>query len=91
MIQKAIREAKSVGIDMDFTFKTETQAFDDHAREIETDHGWKIILDRGFDMFVFPPEGRWIGDSRIFNMEEETQLLKTHQTYILVEPPCEAV
>jgi hypothetical protein len=87
MMRKARHSARSVGIDLDFIFKTEKEAFDDHARIIETDHGWNVTLDRGFDMFVFPPSNGRINESVIFNMKEETQMLKTQKTYIVVEPP----
>ena len=46
--EKIKESCGSVGIDLTWEFD-ETGTI--HARHIETDHGWKILLDRGLDIF----------------------------------------
>lgn len=86
-IKQSISAAKSVGIELEFSFKTKKEKYRDHAREIKTDHGWKILLDRGFDMFDNESSRYKIQEHRIFNMSEKAKNFKTLNTYIIVEPP----
>ena len=41
--------AKLYGVDFQWYFSDSTQC---HARSIKTDTGWKILLDRGLDIFI---------------------------------------
>ena len=46
--RELFRRGNAVGIDFTWEFD-ETGSI--HARHIVTDHGWKILLDRGLDVF----------------------------------------
>ena len=46
--EKIQESCRAVGVDFTWHFDTTGSL---HARHIVTDHGWKISLDRGFDIF----------------------------------------
>jgi len=52
-----------------------------HARHIVTDHGWKILLDRGLDIFQAPlkREGFNLGD----RLQEYRMIKGFYVTYVL--------
>ncbi len=47
-LDKIVEAAKSIGINLNWGFDDSKTI---HARSIVTDHGWKISLDRGLDIF----------------------------------------
>ncbi|WP_334063355.1 BREX system Lon protease-like protein BrxL [Limimaricola cinnabarinus] len=68
-----------VGSGVDFTWAFDASGHG-HARDIETDTGWKIILDRGLDIFQPPVrrEGFNLGD----RLQEHRMLKSFYVTYI---------
>lgn len=75
---ESISEA-CIGTGVDFTW-----AFDNsgtaHARDIVTDTGWKIVLDRGLDIFLAPMrrEGFNLGD----RLQEHRMVKSFYVTYV---------
>ncbi len=75
---ESITEA-CVGSGVDFTWAFDTSGTA-HARDIVTDTGWKIVLDRGLDIFQAPlrREGFNLGD----RLQEHRMLKGFYVTYI---------
>jgi ATP-dependent Lon protease len=65
------------GVEFSWAFDTSSTA---HARDIVTDTGWKIVLDRGLDIFQPPikTEGFSLGD----RMQEHRMLKGFYVTYV---------
>ncbi|SNS59813.1 Phospholipase D-like domain at C-terminus of MIT [Antarctobacter heliothermus] len=65
------------GVDFTWTFDTNGTA---HARDIVTDTGWKIVLDRGLDIFQAPVrrEGFNLGD----RLQEHRMVKGLYVTYV---------
>lgn len=65
------------GVDFTWAFDTSGKA---HARDIVTDTGWKIVLDRGLDIFQAPlrREGFNLGD----RLQEHRMLKGFYVTYV---------
>ncbi len=59
-----------------------------HARDIVTDTGWKIVLDRGLDIFQAPikTEGFSLGD----RLQEHRMLKSFYVTYVRADNPATA-
>lgn len=75
---ESITEA-CVGSGVDFTWAFDTSGHG-HARDIATDTGWKIVLDRGLDIFQPPVrrEGFNLGD----RLQEHRMLKNFYVTYV---------
>jgi ATP-dependent Lon protease len=73
------------GVEFSFAFDTSGSA---HARDIVTDTGWKIVLDRGLDIFQPPikTEGFSLGD----RMQEHRMLKGFYVTYVRIADSSEA-
>jgi ATP-dependent Lon protease len=65
------------GVDFTWAFETSGTA---HARDIVTDTGWKIVLDRGLDIFQAPVKsgGFSLGD----RMQEHRMAKGFYVTYV---------
>ncbi|MCV2893717.1 BREX system Lon protease-like protein BrxL [Lentibacter sp. XHP0401] len=68
-----------IGSGVDFTWAFDTNGTG-HARDIVTDNGWKIVLDRGLDIFQAPMrrEGFNLGD----RLQEHRMLKGFYVTYV---------
>lgn len=75
---ESITEA-CIGSGVDFTWAFDTSGTA-HARDIVTDTGWKIVLDRGLDIFQAPlrREGFSLGD----RLQEHRMLKGFYVTYV---------
>tara|TARA_R110001599_G_scaffold218791_2_gene417075 strand:- start:7373 stop:9448 length:2076 start_codon:yes stop_codon:yes gene_type:complete len=78
---ESITEA-CVGSGVDFTWAFDTSGTG-HARDIVTDTGWKIVLDRGLDIFQAPlrRDGFSLGD----RLQEHRMLKSFYVTYVWLE------
>jgi len=69
-------------VDIDFTYEFDTTG-SLHARSITTDTGWKILLDRGLDIFQ-RSEGGWLSISSI---DQRARYCKAFEvTFVRNEP-----
>ena len=68
------------GVDFTWAFDTSGTA---HARDVVTDTGWKIVLDRGLDIFQAPVKTG--GFSLSDRLQEHRMLKGFYVTYIRVE------
>ena len=68
------------GVDFSWAFDTSSAA---HARDIVTDTGWKIVLDRGLDIFQPPikTDGFSLGD----RLQEHRTIKGFYVTYVKLE------
>jgi ATP-dependent Lon protease len=76
---ESISEA-CVGTGVDFTWAYDTSGTA-HARDIVTDNGWKIVLDRGLDIFQAPmrrENGFNLGD----RLQEHRMVKAFYVTYL---------
>ncbi|WP_426039700.1 BREX system Lon protease-like protein BrxL [Brevundimonas sp. DC300-4] len=71
----------ATGVDFTWAFDTSGSA---HARDIVCDTGWKIVLDRGLDVFQAPVkiDGFSLGD----RLQEHRMLKGFYVTYVRVSP-----
>ncbi|WP_332307237.1 MIT C-terminal domain-containing protein, partial [Pseudorhodobacter aquimaris] len=69
------------GVEFSWAFDTSGTA---HARDIVTDTGWKMVLDRGLDIFQPPikTEGFSLGD----RLQEHRMLKNFYVTYVRLDP-----
>jgi ATP-dependent Lon protease len=75
--------AACTGTGVSFTWAFDTSGTA-HARDIVTDTGWKIVLDRGLDIFQAPikTDGFTLGD----RLQEHRMLKSFYVTYVKFEP-----
>ncbi len=71
----------TTGVEFSWAFDTSGTA---HARDIVTDTGWKIVLDRGLDIFQPPikTDGFSLGD----RLQEHRMLKSFYVTYLKLQP-----
>jgi len=76
----------ATGVDFSWAFDTSGTA---HARDIVADTGWKIVLDRGLDIFQAPikTDGFSLGD----RMQEQRTLKSFYVTYVRMPDEQEAL
>ena len=74
-----VNDSSSPGSGVDFTWAFDTSG-NAHARDIVTDTGWKIVLDRGLDIFQAPirTEGFSLGD----RLQEHRMVKGFYVTYV---------
>ena len=73
------------GIDFSWGFDSSGTA---HARDIVTDTGWKMVLDRGLDIFQAPikTDGFSLGD----RLQQLRMLKNFYVTYVRISPHASA-
>ena len=77
LLESIATACTGTGVEFSFAFDTSGSA---HARDIVTDTGWKIVLDRGLDIFQPPikTDGFSLGD----RMQEHRMLKGFYVTYV---------
>jgi len=77
LLESITTACTGTGVEFSFAFDTSGSA---HARDIVTDTGWKIVLDRGLDIFQPPikTDGFSLGD----RMQEHRMLKGFYVTYV---------
>ena len=81
LLESITTACTDTGVEFSWAFDTSGTA---HARDIVTDTGWKIVLDRGLDIFQPPikTEGFSLGD----RMQEHRMLKSFYVTYVRLAP-----
>jgi len=81
LLESITTACTDTGVEFSWAFDTSGTA---HARDIVTDTGWKIVLDRGLDIFQPPikTEGFSLGD----RMQEHRMLKGFYVTYVRLAP-----
>jgi len=77
LLESITTACTGTGVEFTFAFDTSGSA---HARDIVTDTGWKMVLDRGLDIFQPPikTDGFSLGD----RMQEHRMLKNFYVTYV---------
>jgi ATP-dependent Lon protease len=86
LLESITTACTGTGVEFSWAFDTSGTA---HARDIVTDTGWKMVLDRGLDIFQPPikTEGFSLGD----RMQEHRMLKGFYVTYVRLAPDREGV
>jgi ATP-dependent Lon protease len=81
LLESITTACTGTGVEFSWAFDTSGTA---HARDIVTDTGWKMVLDRGLDIFQPPikTEGFSLGD----RMQEHRMLKGFYVTYVRLAP-----
>ena len=81
LLESITTACTDTGVEFSWAFDTSGTA---HARDIVTDTGWKMVLDRGLDIFQPPikTEGFSLGD----RMQEHRMLKSFYVTYVRLAP-----
>lgn len=82
LLESITTACTGTGVEFSWAFDTSGTA---HARDIVTDTGWKVVLDRGLDIFQPPikTEGFSLGD----RLQEHRMLKNFYVTYVRAENP----
>jgi ATP-dependent Lon protease len=80
LLESITTACTGTGVEFSWAFDTSGTA---HARDIVTDTGWKVVLDRGLDIFQPPmkTEGFSLGD----RLQEHRMLKNFYVTYVRAE------
>ena len=80
LLESITTACTGTGVEFSWAFDTSGTA---HARDIVTDTGWKVVLDRGLDIFQPPikTEGFSLGD----RLQEHRMLKNFYVTYVQTE------
>jgi len=86
LLESITTACTGTGVEFSWAFDTSGTA---HARDIVTDTGWKMVLDRGLDIFQPPikTEGFSLGD----RIQEHRMLKGFYVTYVRLAPDREGV
>jgi ATP-dependent Lon protease len=86
LLESITTACTGTGVEFSWAFDTSGTA---HARDIVTDTGWKLVLDRGLDIFQPPikTEGFSLGD----RIQEHRMLKGFYVTYVRLAPDREGV
>lgn len=81
LLESITTACTGTGVEFSWAFDTSGTA---HARDIVTDTGWKMVLDRGLDIFQPPikTEGFSLGD----RLQEHRMLKNFYVTYVRLDP-----
>ena len=85
LLDSIITACTGTGIDFSWAFDSSGTA---HARDIVTDTGWKMVLDRGLDIFQAPikTDGFSLGD----RLQQLRMLKNFYVTYVRISPHASA-
>ena len=86
LLESITTACTGTGVEFSWAFDTSGTA---HARDIVTDTGWKIVLDRGLDIFRPPikTDGFSLGD----RLQEHRMLKNFYVTYVRMDPEAESL